>query len=131
MVVERALGEPDVGDDALVRVVVAVEDERAQRASPGRAGGGTRRTIASRISCTPVPSFALARRTSSRGMARVSSSSSMTISGSALGRSILLMTGMTVRLCAMARWTLASVCASMPWVASTTRIAPSQAWASG
>ena len=30
-----------------------------------------------------------------------------------------------------ARWTLASVWASMPWVASTTRIAPSQAAGSG
>jgi hypothetical protein len=27
-----------------------------------------------------------------------------------------------------ARWTFASVCASIPWAASTTRIAPSHAW---
>ena len=34
---------------------------------------------------------------------------------------------MSVRFSRRARWTLASVCASMPCVASTTRIAPSQA----
>ena len=34
---------------------------------------------------------------------------------------------MIVRPSRSARWTLASVWASMPWVASTTRIAPSQA----
>ena len=61
-------------------------------------------------------------------MASVSSSSDITISGSALGRSILLMTGMIVRFCAIARWTLARVWASIPWLASMTRIAPSQAW---
>ena len=85
-------------------------------------------TIASRISAIPIPSLAEARITSSRGMASVSSSSAMTISGSAEARSILLMTGMMVRCCSMARWTLASVCASIPWDASITRIAPSQAW---
>ena len=75
----------------------------------------------------PIPSLALARMTSSRGMARTFSSSSMIVSGSALGRSILLRTGMRVRFSRMARWTLARVWASMPCVASTTRIAPSQA----
>ena len=38
------------------------------------------------------------------------------------------MTGMMTRFWAMARWALASVWASMPCVASTTRMAPSQAW---
>jgi hypothetical protein len=52
----------------------------------------------------------------------------MIVSGSADGRSILLRTGMRVRFSLSARWTFASVWASMPWVASTTRIAPSQAW---
>ena len=85
-------------------------------------------TMASRTWSTPVPSLAEARITSSRGMASVSSSSAITISGSALGRSILLMTGMTTRFWAKARCTLASVWASIPWLASTTRIAPSQAW---
>jgi hypothetical protein len=76
----------------------------------------------------PMPSFALASSTSSRGIASVSSSSAITISGSADGRSTLLMTGMIVRSWAMARCMFASVCASIPWLASTTRIAPSQAW---
>src|SRR3990172_7034678 len=40
-------------------------------------GGGTRATMASRISGTPVPSLAEASRTSSRGMARMFSSSSL------------------------------------------------------
>ena len=75
----------------------------------------------------PMPSLALARMTSSRGIARTFSSSSMTSSGSADGRSILLRTGTIVRFSRRARWTLASVCASIPWAASTTRIAPSQA----
>ena len=75
-----------------------------------------------------MPSLALARMTSSRGMARTFSSSSMTSSGWADGRSILLMTGTIVRFSRRARWTLASVWASIPWAASTTRIAPSQAW---
>ena len=95
---ERALDQPDVGDDALVGVVVGVEDQALERRFAGSPfGGGTRSTIASRISATPVPSLAEARITSSRGIARTFSSSSMTCSGSAVGRSILLMTGMIVR----------------------------------
>ena len=86
-----------------------------------------RATMASRISGTPVPSLAEASSTSSRGMARTFSSSSITTSGWADGRSILLMTGISVSPWARARCTLASVWASMPWAASTTRIAPSQA----
>ena len=70
-------------------------------ASP--AGAGTRATMASRISAIPMPSLALARSTSSRGIPSVSSSSSVTLSGSADGRSILLTTGMIVRFCARAR----------------------------
>ena len=65
--------------------------------------------------------------TSSRGMASTFSSSSMIVSGSADGRSILLRTGISVSPSRTARWTLASVWASIPWLASTTRIAPSQA----
>src|SRR3954454_13408019 len=83
--------------------------------------------MAWRISGTPVPSFALARMTSSRGMASTFSSSSITTSGCADGRSILLRTGMIVRPSRNARWTLASVWASMPSAASTTRMAPSHA----
>ena len=98
----------------------------ASSASP--LGGGTRATMASSTWSTLVPSLAETRITSSRGMASTFSSSSMTTSGWADGRSILLMTGTITRPWASARWTLASVCASMPCAASTTRIAPSQAW---
>lgn len=47
--------------------------------------------------------------------------------GSALGRSILLMSGMISRLAFMAIMAFATVCASTPWVASTTSTAPSHA----
>ena len=56
-----------------------------------------------------------------------SSISSITLSGSALGRSILLITGNTSRSWSNARYTLASVWASIPCAASTTSIAPSHA----
>jgi len=48
-------------------------------------------------------------------------------SGSAAGRSILLSTGMIVRSLSRARYRFARVWASMPWAASTSRIAPSHA----
>ena len=48
-------------------------------------------------------------------------------SGWAAGRSILFSTGMTVRSFSIARYRLASVCASMPCAASTSSTAPSQA----
>ncbi len=49
-------------------------------------------------------------------------------SGSAAGRSILFTTGTISRPFSIARYALASVCASIPWAASTTRSAPSHAW---
>ena len=52
---------------------------------------------------------------------------SFALSGSAPGRSILLMTGMISRPASTARCALASVCASTPWLASTTSSAPWQA----
>ena len=58
---------------------------------------------------------------------RVSTSSWATRSGSAEGRSILFTTGMSVRFASIARYTFASVWAWMPWAASTTSSAPSQA----
>ena len=60
-------------------------------------------------------------------MARPSSISARTRSGSAEGRSILLMSGMISRSAFIAIMALATVCASTPWVASTTKTAPSQA----
>ena len=97
----------------------------ARPGSPWAAGRGRRSPRGSRA--MPVPSFAEARSTSSRGIARTFSSSSITTSGWADGRSILLTTGMITRSWRSARWTLASVWASIPWAASMTRIAPSQA----
>ena len=49
-------------------------------------------------------------------------------SGSAAGRSILFTTGTISRPFSIARYALASVCASIPCAASTTRSAPSHAW---
>ena len=58
---------------------------------------------------------------------KVSWSSFVTFSTSAFGRSILLITGIIVKLLSSAKNKLASVWASIPCAASTTNIAPSQA----
>ena len=58
---------------------------------------------------------------------KVSNNSFSTFGISALGRSILLITGIISKLLSNAKYTLASVWASIPWVASTTKIAPSHA----
>ena len=52
---------------------------------------------------------------------------SLAISGSAPGRSILFRTGTISSPESTARCALARVCASTPWLASTTRRAPWQA----
>ena len=57
----------------------------------------------------------------------MSSISFFTSSGLAFGKSILLITGIISRLLSNAKYTLARVCASTPWLASTTSTAPSQA----
>ena len=75
----------------------------------------------------PSPVLPETHTASSAGMARSSSISSLTSSGWALGRSILLMAGTMSRLAFMARLALETVWASTPWVASTTRTAPSHA----
>ena len=90
-------------------------------------GGGTRATIASSSSGMPVPSLAETARISSRLAPIRSMISCARRSGSAPGRSILLRTGMISRPASMARKRLLSVCAWIPWEASTTRIAPSHA----
>ncbi len=64
---------------------------------------------------------------SAAGRPMTSSISRRTLATSALGRSILLMTGTISRSWSMAMYTLASVCASTPCEASTTSSAPSQA----
>jgi hypothetical protein len=61
-------------------------------------------------------------------MARPSSISWLTRSGSAAGRSILLMIGMISRPAFIAIIALATVWASTPCAASTTSSTPSHAW---
>ena len=90
-------------------------------------GGGTRATIASSSSGTPVPSLAETARISSRLAPIRFMISSARRSGSAPGRSILLSTGMISSPASIARKRLLSVWAWMPCEASTTRIAPSHA----
>ncbi len=72
-------------------------------ASGSPTGGGTLATTASRISWIPFPSFAEARIASEASMPMTSSIWRRTFSGSAAGRSILLMTGTIVRLLFTAR----------------------------
>ena len=94
-----------------------ISAESGAEASPD--GAGILVTICSRTSSILIPFLA--------DISGASSISSITLSGSALGRSILLITGNTSRSWSNARYTLASVCASIPCAASTTSIAPSQA----
>ena len=92
------------------------------------AGGGIRSTTASSTSSTPMPVFAEIRSTRAGSSPSSSASWIATPSGSACGRSILLTTGTISRFASIARYAFASVCASIPWAASTTRSAPSHAW---
>ncbi len=57
----------------------------------------------------------------------IPASSAAYLSGWALGRSILFSTGMTCKSASSARYRFASVWASIPCAASTSRTAPSQA----
>ena len=58
---------------------------------------------------------------------RISSISSLTSSILAEGRSILFITGIISKSCSIAKYVLAKVWASTPWVESTTSKAPSHA----
>jgi len=78
-------------------------------------------------SSTPSPVLAETRSTSLGSQPMMAASSSAYRSGWAAGRSILFSTGMILRSALIARYRLASVCASMPWAASTSSTAPSQA----
>ena len=66
-------------------------------------GGGTRSTIASRMSGMPMPSLAETKMISSWAKPNAWATSWATRSGSATSRSILLMTGMISRSCSRAR----------------------------
>ena len=76
---------------------------------------------------TPSPVFAETLSTSPGSQPMIPASSAAYFSGWALGRSILLSTGMIVRSASSARYRFASVCASIPWAASTSSTAPSHA----
>ena len=90
-------------------------------------GDGILSIIASINSFIPSPVLALVKSISSSSNPRVSMSSFFTFGTSAFGRSILLITGIIVKSFSKAKYILASVWASIPWAASTTRTAPSQA----
>ena len=89
-------------------------------------GGGILSTIASKRSSMPIPSFAEQSRAWSASSPSSLSICSFTLSTSAEGRSILLMTGMIVRSCSMAMYTFEMVWACTPWDASTSSRTPSQ-----
>ena len=80
--------------------------------------------IASNTSGTPFPSFALISKASLASSCKISEIECLVPSTSALARSILLITGIIVRLLAIARFTLAIVWAWTPCVASTSKSAP-------
>ena len=61
------------------------------------------------------------------GIPIMSSISFFTSSTLAFGKSILFNTGSISKLLSIAKYTFASVCASTPWLESTTKIAPSHA----
>ena len=75
----------------------------------------------------PIPSFALAKMMSFSSQPINSISCWVTSCVWALGKSTLLMIGTMLKLLSMARYVLLTVCASIPWAASTSNNAPSQA----
>lgn len=84
-------------------------------------------TILSKTSSTFKPVFADIQGASSAGIPIISSISFFTSSGLALGKSTLFITGKISKSFSNAKYTFAKVCASIPWLASTIRIAPSHA----
>jgi hypothetical protein len=91
------------------------------------AGAGTRSTTASSRSPMPMPALAETRRIPSASTPSRSATSCARLSGSAPGRSILLRIGMISSPASIARNRFDSVCAWIPWLASTTSTAPSHA----
>jgi len=90
-------------------------------------GAGIVVTIFSKTSSILILFLAEISGASLQSMPITFSISSLTTSGMALGKSILLMTGKISKSCSNAKYVLANVCASTPWDASTMRSAPSQA----
>ena len=83
--------------------------------------------MASNTSLVLSPVLALIRGASSHGIPSTFSISVFISSGLAAGKSILLITGTISKLLSRAKYTLAIVWACIPWAASTTKRAPSQA----
>ena len=90
-------------------------------------GEGKNSTICSKTLSIFKPVLAETGIQSSGSIPSVSKTSSLVRSKSADGKSILLITGRIVKSLSIAKYALANVWASTPWVASTTRRAPSQA----
>ena len=72
-------------------------------------GSGILTIIASSTSFIPIPCLALTKIESEESICRTSSICFFTFSGSALGKSILLITGIILRSCSMARFIFAMV----------------------
>ena len=82
--------------------------------STGTLGGGTNRTISSKISSIPIPAFAEHCTASVASNPKTSSISCATRSQSAAGKSILFKTGTISKSFSNAKYTFANVCASTP-----------------
>ena len=90
-------------------------------------GAGILSIIASINSLIPIPFLADVHIISSSSKPKLFINSNFTLSISAFGKSILFITGIIFRLCSIAKYKFANVCASIPCAASTTNIAPSHA----
>ena len=125
---ERAVDHADERDDAAVLVVRGVEDERA--GGGVAVAGGRRDALDDRVEHLP-DSIARLRRDAQdarRVVAEQVGDLDRRAVGVGRGRSILFTTGTISSPFSIARYALASVCASIPCAASTTRSAPSHAW---
>ena len=83
--------------------------------------------ISSKTLSTFNPVLAETKQASSQGKPIVSSISFFVPSTFALGKSTLFITGIISKSLSSAKYTFARVCASTPWVESTTSKAPSHA----
>ena len=100
------IGVPAVNSPEITRTYAMTPRKVSKTLSKTRAlssfpsaplGAGSRATIASRTSSIPCPVFALTKIASSPGIVRISSSCFLTPGMSELGKSILLIIGMSVK----------------------------------
>ena len=95
---------------------MGIEDQRLQRVVRVSRGGGTLRNDCLAQLVHPVPELSGDQERRVGVQAEIVVDLLLhTLDVRAGGRSILLMTGMISRLCSMAMYMLASVCASTPW----------------